>query len=425
MTEIVDYPIPARLRVQVAHSHVPAQAHATDSAPVQVGERRLAQIVKPGMRVTIAFTDATRACPDERLIGQLFRELGELGAELKDITLLCATGLHRPMTPAERLAKLGADLVQRARIIDHNALDAQGLVAVGRVDDLPVVVDRLCMETDVLIATGVVEPHQYAGYSGGAKTVVIGCGGEATIQATHSAHMLDHPGTRLGATRNNPFQQFVRQAGELIGLDYVVNVILNDVGEIITAATGAPLAVHDYLVEQAHALYETRVYRPAHLALAGVPAPKAANLYQASRAATYLALADHTPLLPGAPIVLPAAIPEGAGHGLGERRFYEMLSAAPSPAHLVDELRRTGFPAGAQRAYILAQVLMKHPVVVVGARHPDVVRACHMYAAEDMPAGMALAEELARQAFNLDAPEALNFLIVPDALLTLPRLVRA
>ena len=156
--------------------------------------------------------------------------------------------------------------------------------------------------------------------------------------------------------------------------------------------------------------------------MAGVPAPKAANLYQASRAATYLALAQSTPLLPGAPIVLPAAIPEGAGQGTGEQRFFDILSRSASPAQLVDELRRNGFPAGAQRAYILAQVLMRHPIIVVGAQHPQVARACHMLAADDMPTALTLAEKLARAQFNLPAPHPLDVLIVPDALLTLPSL---
>jgi nickel-dependent lactate racemase len=420
---MLNFLIPDRLRTQVVQSNFPAPI--ADGTPTLVGAKRLSDVVRPGMRVTIAFTDATRACPDELLISQLFRELGDLGVDLSDITLLCATGLHRPMSAGERVAKLGAALAGRAKIVDHLAQDPAALVHLGEIDGLPVVVDRQCVETDVLIATGVVEPHQYAGYSGGAKTVVIGCGGEATIQATHSAALLDQPGTRLGAIRNNPFQQFVRRAGELIGLQYVVNVVLDDAARILVAAEGEPGAVHDYLVEQARGIYEARVYRPAHLALAGVPAPKAANLYQASRAATYLALADHTPLLPGAPILLPAAIPEGAGQGAGERRFYETLSQADSAASLVEGLRRNGFPAGAQRAYILGQVLMQHPIIVVGAQHPDVVRACHLLAAEDMAAGMALAESLARVQFDMQHDEPLNFLVVPDALLTLPRLARA
>lgn len=421
---MVDFPIPDRLRTQLVESNPPPAPYERGSMTCP-GERRLRDLVKPGMRVTIAFTDATRACPDELLVGQLFLELGELGVGLQDITLLCATGLHRPMTPQERVAKLGPDLAQRARVVDHNALTPTGLAHLGDVNGLPVVVNRYCVETDLLIATGVVEPHQYAGYSGGAKTVVIGCGGEITIQATHGAAMLDHPGTRLGAINNNPFQQFVRAAGARIGLAYTVNVVLDEAGQVLMVAGGEPAAVHDCLVEQARAIYEVRVRRPAHLALAGVPAPKAANLYQASRAATYLALADHTPLLSGAPILLPAAIPEGAGQGTGEQRFYEILSHAASPAALVSDLRRSGFPAGAQRAYILAQVLIDHPIIVVGAQHPGVVRACHMHAVEDLEAGLALAEKLARRQFNVDGAEPLNFLVVPDALLTLPRLVRA
>jgi nickel-dependent lactate racemase len=197
---------------------------------------------------------------------------------------------------------------------------------------------------------------------------------------------------------------------------------MSDTGQILAAAAGEPGAVHDYLVERARQVYEVPVERPAHLALAGVNEAKAVNLYQANRAATYLALADQTPLLPGAPIILPASIPEGAGEGTGEQRFFDILSQAESPAQLIDQLRQTGFPAGAQRAYILAQVLAQHPVIVVGAEHPDVVAACHMHAVPDMAQGLALAEEMARRRFALPTPKPLDFLVVPQALLTLPRL---
>ena len=178
---MVDYPVSATLHPIIAESCASIAPASLQIAPV--GARRLSDIARPGMCVTIAFTDATRACPDELLIGYLFNELGALGISASDITLLCATGLHRPMTAAERIAKLGVDLAGRARIVDHRALDPDALMTLGEIDGLPVVVNRLCVETNLLIATGVVEPHQYAGYSGGAKTVVIGCGGEATTGA--------------------------------------------------------------------------------------------------------------------------------------------------------------------------------------------------------------------------------------------------
>lgn len=402
---------------------VSREPEAPQDATQVIGEQRLADLARPGMRVTIAFTDATRACPDERLVGDLLSELEQCGVAPNDITLICATGLHRPSTSVERLAKLGAAIVSRYRIIDHNALDPDGLIDLGIVNGIPLVVNRHCIETDLLLATGVVEPHQYAGYSGGAKTVVIGCGGEATISATHGPAMLDHPGTRLGAIDGNPFQAFVRAGGERAGLRYVINTILGETGAPIVSATGPPALVHDYLVAQARTIYEAPVAQPVHIARAGVDGPKAVNLYQASRAATYLALAERTPLLPGAPILLPAPIPEGAGEGAGERRFFDALSNATSPQQLLDDLRRTGFPAGAQRAYILAQVLVRHPIIVVGAQHPDVVRACHMHAVPDMAAGIALADRLARETFNLASDTPLEFLDVPHALLTLPRLI--
>lgn len=419
-------PLPSRIRETVASpAALPGRpidpAHLA-SGIQHVGAARLQDYARPGARVTIAFTDATRACPDAALIGFLLDELAAFGARSDDITLLCATGLHRPMTDAERLIKLGARIATETRIVDHNALDARGLVHLGDIDTLPVVTDRLCVDTDVLIATGVVEPHQYAGYSGGAKTVVIGCGGEATIQATHGPAMLDQPGVRLGRIEDNPFQRFVRAAGQRIGLRLALNVALNERGDILFAAMGDPVSTHDRLVAQARTLYEVSVPGPAHLALAGVEPVKAVNLYQASRAATYLALADNTPLLPGAPIILPAPIPEGAGAGAGEKRFFDMLSRAPSPAQLIEQMRREGFPAGAQRAYILAQVLLQHPIIVVGADRPEVVRACHMLNAPDLDQAIRMGETLARRRFHLSDDDWLDFLIVPHALLTLPRL---
>lgn len=420
-----DLPNSAHWRIQFARSEQLAEGKQflwpDDIA--QVGPKRLADLARPGMRVTLAFTDATRACPDELLVGWLVERLLAAGIKPQDITLLCATGLHRPSTLAERIAKLGPDLVEQLTIVDNQAMQPAELADLGRIDGLPLVVNRRCLETDLLLATGVVEPHQYAGYSGGAKTVVIGCGGEATIQATHGPSMLDQPGTRLGAIAGNPFQAFVRQAGERIGLAYAVNVLLAESGEIVAAAAGQPAAVHDHLVAQARQLYEAPVEKPAHVVLAGVSSAKAVNLYQASRAATYLALADQTPLLPGAPIVLPALIPEGAGAGTGEQRFFEILSKAGSPVQLIEQLRRTGFPAGAQRAYILAQTLSQQPVIVVGAAYPEIVRVCHMVAASDLGEGLTIAEDLARKQFGLAAPTPLDLLVVPHALLTLPKLI--
>lgn len=374
------------------------------------------------MRVAIAFTDSTRSSPDRLLVGGLLREIEAAGVAPGDVTLLCAVGLHRPTTHRERVEKLGDEIAARYRVVDHDAFDGDRLVNLGTIDGIPVIVNRLCVEADLLMATGVVEPHQYAGYSGGSKTVVIGCSGEATIEGTHGAAMLDTPGVALGSVEGNPFQRFVRRAGALARLRHVANVLQDEEGKIITVAGGPPDAVHDHLVAVGRSLYEIPVERPAHLAVAGVSPAKGTNLYQASRAATYLALADRTPLLPGAPIIIPTDLPEGTGAGEGEKRFHAALSGAASPAALIEELRATGFPAGAQRAYILAKALTNHPVIIAGAADPAVVRACHMIPARDMGEAIGVAERLARTTFALPDDAPLELLALPNALIALPRL---
>jgi nickel-dependent lactate racemase len=387
----------------------------------QVGDTRLRDLARAGMRVVIAFTDATRHSPDQMLIEHILRGLAACGVGDEAVTLLCATGLHRPMTPAERVAKLGAEFAARLTTVDHDAMDAGGLVSLGDVHGLPVVVNRLCTECDLLIAIGVVEPHQYAGYSGGAKTVVIGCGGEATIAATHGPAMLDRDGVLLGRIVGNPFQEFVRAAGDRIGLRYVANALLDAEGNTVAIAEGAPRDVQDALIERGRPLQTMTVDAPVRLAVLGVSPAKAANLYQASRAITYVALADRTPVPPGAPIVLVAAIPEGAGQGTGEQRFRDALGAATSPADLLLRMRRDGFPAGAQRAYILAQALARNPVIVVAPGHEALVRACHMEYAPDLASALGRAITIARERFG-DGVGDLDCLLIQNALATLPRL---
>jgi len=374
-----------------------------------------------GGRVCLVFTDATRACPDQILVPPILDVLTSAGIKLERITLLCATGLHRPSTSAEKEAKLRPDVVARYRVVDHNATDERNLVSLGTyaTDDghsgrveVPLVVNRMVAEADLLIATGVVEPHQYAGYSGGGKTVTIGTGGEATIAATHTATFLDHPGVRLGRVNGNPFQKVVREGARRAGLDFVVNVLADGEGRVLAVSAGAPDAVHDALVHQARGVFELPVAHQFDVAVAGVGYPKDANLYQASRAASYLQFAPVPVVRPGGLIILPAPIPEGAGAGLGEQRFLAALASADDLSRFLDGCRRSGFPPGVQRAFVMATVLLQNNIIVVGATRPDVVQQTKMIPVTTMADAFTLAAERL-------GPE-LDVLIVPHALLTLP-----
>ena len=186
------------------------------------------------------------------------RELAAAGVPSDHITLLCATGMHRPSTFEEKIAKLGADVALRYTVVDHQAQNPEALAnlgSLGRPDldlpaDVPVFVNRLAAEADLLIATGVVEPHQYAGYSGGGKTVTVGCGGEATISATHGPAFLDDPRVRLGRVDGKSIPDGdARSARDGPGLKFVVNVVLDGDRRAVAVQAGDPISVHDQLVD--------------------------------------------------------------------------------------------------------------------------------------------------------------------------------
>ncbi|MGC8878018.1 MAG: nickel-dependent lactate racemase [Anaerolineae bacterium] len=378
------------------------------------GSMPLRQMAKPGDRVCLVFTDATRACPDVLLVPAILEELRAAGVRDEDITLLCGTGLHRPSTPAEKTAKLGASVVGRYRVVDHTPQDGAQLAYLGTTaSGAPVWINRLVTEADLVIATGVVEPHLYAGYSGGPKTVAIGTAGEPTIAYTHGIRLTDHPNTRLGRIEGNPFHQTLREIAQRAGLRFILNVALDNQERIVAVRAGDPEQSFRELVALARDLYEVPVDRQYDLVIAGVGHPKDVNLYQASRAATYVFRAPKPVLKHGGCIIVPAPCPEGVGRGSGEQRFYEIMRSAKDMGTLLAELRRTGYPAGAQRAYFLAQVLLHHKVIIVGAEHPDVARHLHMIPARTMEEALQLVvEEIGRS--------DLEVLIMPHALHTLP-----
>jgi lactate racemase len=370
-------------------------------------------LVRPGGTVCIVFTDATRASPDRMLLEPLLEELEAAGARPDSITLLCGVGMHRPSTREEKIAKLGPAIVERYRVVDHDARDAGGLVDLGTsAAGIPLVASRLAVEADLLIATGIVEPHQYAGYSGGRKTVAIGAGGEATIAATHGPRMVEDPGTRLGRIDGNPFHAAITEGARRAGLRFAINAVLDDRNRVVAVSAGEPEATFAALVAIARSMFEVPIPHQYDVAVAGVGYPKDVNLYQATRAASYLHFAPTPVVKPGGAYILPALCSEGAGAGAGEGRFLKVMQQAPDVGSILANARSHGYPAGGQRAFIMAQVLVDRDVIVVGARDPDLVRSAKFGTAPDMVAAFREVER------RLPGPR--DVLIVPHALLTLP-----
>jgi nickel-dependent lactate racemase len=378
-----------------------------------VGSARLKELVHRGDTVCIVVTDATRPCPDHLLVPPLLEELREAGVAREDITILVGVGMHRASTREEKEQKLGVEVVRRYEVEDSDPLDADRLTDLGFTSSgVPAMVNKVACEADVLIATGVVEPHLYAGYSGGRKTVAIGAGGEPTIEATHGPHMLDQPGTRLGRIEGNPFHQAVTEVAGMAGLRFILNVVLDDAGNVVSLAAGEPDQAFRQLVRSARRYYEVGIPRQFDVVIGGVGYPKDANLYQASRVPTYLFFAPTPVARQGGTMIIPAPAQEGVGQGLGEKRFHEIMKAAGSPTQIVEAARKDGYPAGGQRAFVLAKVLEACDVVVVGCKYPVLVEELKMIPARDMAEALRFVERKHGAGADL--------LVVPHALHTLP-----
>ena len=362
----------------------------------------------------IAVTDVTRACPDDLLVPPLLDELNAGGIGDEHISVIVAVGLHRPTTDAEKRAKLGG-IVDRVRVFDSAGRDPEQWAALGDIPPygVPGYTQRAVAEADLVIATGIVEPHQYAGYSGGAKTVAIGCCGEPVITATHGMRFLEDPAVRLGRTAGNPFQATVREIARRAGLRFCINVVTDDHERVVAVAAGAPSAVHDHLVGIAAEIYTRPIDKQYDIAIAGVGAPKDANLYQASRAATYLRFAPTPVVRQGGAIIVPARLDEGAGDGAGEQRFLAALESAASPAAVV-EAARAHFAGGEQRAVMVALTLQHCQVIVAASEAPEVVRLAKLRAAVDVEEALDIAYE------HVGRPQRASVLLVPRALHTLP-----
>ena len=390
---------------------VPAAVKAALERPVK--SPPIQSLVKRGEKVCIVFTDTTRASPDHQLVPPMLAELKRAGVRDGDVTLLCGVGMHRPSTTEEKIAKLGKAVVERYRVVDHEPQNFEALADLGTTESgIPLSVNKIAYEADLLVATGIVEPHQYAGYSGGAKTVAVGAAGEAMIAYTHGPNMIDHLGTRLGRIEGNPFQEAVAEAGRRAGLRFIINVVMDDEKRILAVRAGEPGRTFSELVAFARSVYEVPVPQQYDVAVCGAGFPKDANLYQASRAPSYLFFAPTSVVKPGGVFILPAQCEEGAGKGVGEQRYLERMKSAKDIPSLLADLRRTGYPPGAQRAFVMAKVLEQNDVVVVGCEDPKIVLDAKMTPATDMKEAF----EIVKRKLGSE----LDVLIVPHALLTLP-----
>jgi nickel-dependent lactate racemase len=391
---------------------VDEEACITAALATPVGAPRLRELARGARSVAVTIPDASRPSPNPRMLEPVLDELAAAGVPSAGVTVVVGCGLHATTDGGERTALAGDGVAARVRVEDAQGLETPcadlGETSLGA----PVRIARRIADADVAVTVGVVEPHLYAGFSGGVKGVAIGCAGHETIAWTHRPAFISRPGVTLCRLQGNPFQQTLREVAARTPLRWAVNAVMTAAGDVAAVAAGDPAAAQEALAA-GHARDWLRVIdEPFDVVVAGVHAPKSDNLYQASRAATYVGLAARPALAVGGLLVLCADLPDGAGAGPGEQNFARVLGAAGSPAALVARGLREPLGPGGQRAFVVARVLDRYRVAVVGAADRGGLEPLGLAAFDSVDTAVAAAEErLGRRARVLAVADAMSTLV--------------
>jgi nickel-dependent lactate racemase len=378
---------------------------------------RLRELARGARSAVITIPDASRPCPSPAVLERLMPELRRAGLGDERVAVAVGCGLHATTTERDKDALAGLELRERVEVFDAqgSATETADLGVTSR--GAPVHIARRVAEADLVVTVGVVEPHLYAGFSGGVKGVAIGCAGHETIAWTHRPAFIGAPGVAVGELTGNPFHATLREIAARTRLAWGVNLVVDQDGEATAVTAGEPSAAQASLVRAHGRAWLRPVGGPFDVIVAGVHAPKSASLYQASRAATYIGLAARPALADGGLIVLCADLPDGCGDGPAERNFAAVLAAASTPGELVARGLREPLGPGGQRSFVVARLLQRFRLGMVSGGGTGAACAApfaHLGVAafDSVDAAVAAAEErLGRRARVLAVADAMTTVV--------------
>ena len=320
-----------------------------------IGSPPLRELVKPDDTVVIVFSDITRPTPNDRMLPLLLAELAHVPKE--NIILLNALGLHRHNTPDELARMLGVDVVANYRVVNHEAYDKSRLVYLGRTSfGGEAWVSGEYMKASVRILTGFVEPHLFAGFSGGAKAILPGVAGSDSVMHVHNADMIGNPKSNYGIIDGNPIFAEMREVGALAQPAFLLNVTLNKQRRITGVFAGALVPAQDAAIEFVRHTAMRPVDQPFDVVLTtNNYYPADLDLYQSVKGMKAAALVTK----PGGAIVIAAGCEEGVGHG----PFGEIMKMRPTPEAILEMIYDPSFSMFDQwEAQDLCKILVKHRI---------------------------------------------------------------
>ena len=380
-----------------------AMIEALDSP---IGGNKLSHEIAGGKTICIVFTDITRATPNDRIIPWLLDYLHKHGVKREAITLLNSTGTHRGNTPSELDAMLTPEVARGYRIINHDCHATADMIAFGMTrEGKSALINKYLVNADVRIITGFIEPHFFAGFSGGPKGIMPGVAGLETTMSNHGAKNIGDPNSVFGVLDENPIWCEMRDIALRIGQSFLLNVTLNEkraitgifAGDLLKAHRAGCEFVRSTAMQKVDALFDIVITSNS-----GYPLDM--NLYQGVKG---MAAAARI-LKPGGLLILACECSEGVPAG---SPFDKLLRDAMDSDDILQKLAQPGFVRAEQWQAQIQSLISKRARVLLHSLLPEAdVKKAHLSACADI--GAAVKEELRR------AGDAARVAVLPQGPLT-------
>jgi len=363
-----------------------------------IGTKPINEIIssKAAKDAVIIVNDITRPTPNSLILPPLLREIENGGISADKISLIVATGIHRGHTHDDNLAVFGEDICRKYNIENHNCdgnLLSLGILSNG----MDLVINRTVAEADLLVTTGVVSLHYFAGYSGGRKSILPGIAARQVIETNHK--MMNDERAKLGNYKDNPVSHLMVEAARRVGVDFILNVVTDSNKKVTFCAAGDVYDAWLKAVEFCEMTNVVRIKDMADIVIASCGGyPKDINMYQAQKALDAAVLA----VKPGGTIILLAECREG----LGEETFQEWIESASCPQDIINRFH-SQFELGGHKAFAICRILDRAEIMLKSELDPASVRNMYMTPFDDMDS--ALETALRKHGRNA------RILLMPDA----------
>ena len=344
-----------------------------------IGSFPLHEVVSPGQKVVVITSDNTRPCPSRLVLPPIVGELKAGGISKDDITVVVALGLHRPLSDQELRELVGSEVFDSVKVVNHHSAN---VVRIGwTTAGTPVDLFRPVVDADFRVGVGNIEFHYFAGFSGGAKSILPGCAGEETVSANHA--LMVEKEARVGVLINNPVRADLEEGVAMVGLEFIVNVIVDSDHRLVAAVAGDATHAH----RQGCAIITRRdavtIGRKADIVIVSAGGrPSDLNLYQAQKALENAGAVVRD----GGVVIWVAECPEGYGNSI----FEQWMRQAGTPEQVLERISRK-FILGGHKAAAIASVLLRAEVYLVSEMGGRLQDACGIVGFQTLDAALKAA----------------------------------